>query len=128
MTETKEFPTLDVVSVVTGILVSDIEALYHVSGWMLDDPGLMTHQLVAAADAVNPTIVAQHPWLAELTLPAGNIPELKRLTSEIVAEHGETLVLERPENPEWVRRNALLDMLQIADGRPVLAVDLGDGS
>lgn len=127
MTETKTFPTLDVVSASTGILVCELYDMYDVLNWMLND-SLMTHQMPNASRTVQPYLETQHPWLAELNLPAGNIPELVRITEEILDEHGDTLTLERPENPEWVRRNGLTDMLQTADGRPVFQVNLPEAS
>jgi hypothetical protein len=127
MIETKSFPTLSVMSASTGILVCELYDMYNVLNWMLDD-SLMTHQMPNASRTVQPYLEAQYPWLAELDLPAGNIKELVRITKEILDKHGETLLLERPENHEWVRGNGLTDMLQLADGRPVFQVSLPEAS
>lgn len=127
MTETKTFPTLDVVSASTGILVCDLYDMYDVLNWMLDDT-LWRHQTANASRTVQPYLEAQHPWLADLNLPAGNLPRMFLRVNQILDEHGETLVVERPENPEWVRHNGLMDLLQIADGRPVLTVTLPEAS
>lgn len=127
MTETKEFPTLDVVSVATGILVGELYPMYDVMEWMLDDV-LMTHQMGNASRTLQPYLEVQHPWLAELELPAGDIPELLRITQDIVDEHGDSLIVERPENPEWVRGNAISDMFQLVDKDKVIPVTVPEYS
>lgn len=127
---TREFPTLDVVTVYTGTLVSDrgIDSVYELCGWMLDDQ-LMTHQLPNASRVLEPCIAEQHPWIADLEVPKGDLPALKAMCARIVEEHGDTLTLERPESPEWVAGNAMTDLRQIADGRRVIEVDLdADGT
>lgn len=130
MSETREFPTLDVVTVATGVLVSDrhIASVYDVCGWMLDDT-LMTHQLPNASRTLRPHILQEHPWIMLLDMPKGDIPALKAMCARIVEEHGDTVKLTRPESVEWVTGNALADLHQIAGKRRVIQVDLdGDGA
>jgi hypothetical protein len=129
MTLTKEFPTLDVVTVATGILVSDrhLASVYEVCGWMLDDT-LWTHQLPNASRTLQPHILREHPWIMLLELPTNDVPALKALCAQIVEEHGETVTLTRPEAPEWVTGNAMPDLRQLAGARRIIEVDLdGDG-
>lgn len=127
MSTTKEFPTLDVVTVATGTLVSDrgIDSVYEVCGWMLDDK-LMTHQLPNASRTLEPHILREHPWILMWDLPKGDIPALKAMCARIVEEHGDTVTLTRPESVEWVAGNALADMRQLAAGRRVIQVNLDD--
>lgn len=127
MSDTKEFPTLDVVTVATGILVSDrhIESVYDVCGWMLDD-SLMTHQLPNASRTLRPHILQEHPWILMLDLPEGDIPALKAICARIVEEHGDTVTLTRPESVEWVTGNAMPDLRQIAGARRIIQVDLDE--
>jgi hypothetical protein len=58
----KTFDTLDVVTVSTGVLVSDrgIGSVYEVLNYLLDDD-LMTHQLPAASRAVEPSLPTAAP-------------------------------------------------------------------
>lgn len=129
MTVTKEFPTLDVVTVATGFLVSDrgIDAVYELTSWMLQD-SLMTHQLPAAFDVCKPYIEAEHPWIAEVAMPAGDKPAIFALAAQLVEEHGKSLILTQPEDPAWNRGNAITDLEQIADGRPIIQVQLDPGA
>jgi hypothetical protein len=127
MSDTREFPTLDVVTVATGVLVSDrhIASVYEVCNWMLDD-SLMTHQLPNASRTLEPYILQEHPWILMWDLPKGDVPALKAMCARIVEEQGATVTLTRPENPEWVTGNAMPDLQQIAGARRVIQVDLDD--
>ncbi|MFI6428482.1 hypothetical protein [Promicromonospora sp. NPDC050880] len=126
MSDTKEFPTLDVVTVATGVMVSErgIEFVYDVCGWLLDDV-LMTHQLPNACQVLEPHVLDQHPWIGELDVPIGDLPAIKAMCAQIIEEHGATVTLTRPGSVDWVRGNALSDMAQVADGRPVIVVQQG---
>lgn len=129
MTESKEFPTLDVVTVATGTLVSDrgMASIYEVCNWMLDD-SLMTHQLPNASRTLEPHILREHPWILMWDLPKGDVPALKAMCAQIVEEHGDTVTLTRPDEVEWVTGNAMPDLRQIAGARRIIQVDLdGDG-
>lgn len=71
MTTTRTFALGDILSASTGYLVSPrgVEALYDVLGFMTGDT-LWTHQLPRAADECKPHILAQHPDLAGVEVPA----------------------------------------------------------
>jgi hypothetical protein len=130
VSETKQFPILDVITVASGILVSDhgIGAVYELCGFMLDDT-LMTHQLPAASRACEAALTEQHPWLAiTLRPPQGDMPALKAWCAQIVAEHGDTLPIASIGNPDWKRGNALNDLVDIAGDRPIIAVETPDAS
>lgn len=124
---TREIATLDVVTVYAGIMVSDrlIGAVYDVCGWMLDDPGIMTHQLPAAATACMPALAEQHPWLADLDPPRGDLTALRTWCADLLAQHGPTLTVRRPDSPPWVTGNALRDLADIADGKPIIVIKPG---
>lgn len=127
MSDTKEFPTLDVVTVATGTMVSDqgIGSVYKVCGWMLDDE-LMTHQLPNASRTLEPHILHEHPWILLWDLPKDDLPALKAMCARIVEEHGETVTLTRPESVDWVTGNALPDLRQIVGKRRVMQVDIDE--
>lgn len=123
MTIAKEFSTLDVVTVTSGVLISArlLDAVYDVCGWMLDDT-LMTHQLSAASRVVEPYIIGQHPWVASLRVPGYPGPALKSFCERLVETRGETLTLTRPDSPAWERGTALSDLVETAGDRPVIVV------
>jgi hypothetical protein len=123
---TQGFPTLDVVTVTTGRLVSDrgIDSVYEVCGYVLGDDGLMTHQLPAASRACEPVLYAQHPWLAELE-PPESLADLKAWCATVVEERGPVMAIRPATDGErmWQVGNAMRDLLDIAAGRPVISVE-----
>lgn len=123
MSTTRTFPTLDLVTVRTGILVSDrgMESIYDLCGHMLGE-SLMTHQLPAASRACESALDEQHPWLAGLDPPKGDLPALKAWCAALVEEVGAQMQVESIEDPPRKRHNALADLVQIAAGRPVVVV------
>ena len=118
------FPTLDLVTVHSGVLVSDsgIAAIYTLCGHMLRDDSLMTHQLPNASRACMADLERQHPWLADLDPPAGDIPALKAWCADLIERVGAEHWVEPIDQPEWVTGNALRDLHDIAEGRPVMVV------
>lgn len=123
MTDTRTFPTSDVLSVTTGVLLSQsIGAVYEVCGYILDDT-LMTHQLPNASRACTPHLVALHPWLADLEPPRGDIDALLLWLGEVEHEHGATLQVVPAVDPQWVRGNAIQDLVDLLrPGTPVIPV------
>ena len=59
----KDFPTGDVLSMVTGYLVSDIRGVYQVLNWMTGE-SVYTHQLPRIGREAAPVVLAAHPELA----------------------------------------------------------------
>lgn len=98
MSKSREFPTLAVVSTVTGILLCPIEQVYQVVDWMLSEDHF-THQLPRAAEEAKPYIVFQHPWLHDLAL-VPNDPALEMQSVDILTKHGTTLALTPVPNLE----------------------------
>lgn len=65
MTEvkTKEMPTVDVLSTITGRLIGEIGGVYEVLNWMTGE-SVFTHQLPRMREA-RPVMVAAHPSLQQ---------------------------------------------------------------
>ena len=61
-TETKTFPTADVLSAVTGVLVSKIDGVYEVLSWMSGEP-IWTHQLPRVSREAQTAVIAMHPTI-----------------------------------------------------------------
>lgn len=76
MPETKSFPVLDVLTIVTERLVSPkhIVAVYEVLGWMTNE-NLYTHQLPEASDICKPVLLKLFP---ELVPAIGSMKSLDR--------------------------------------------------
>lgn len=72
---TKEFPTADVLSTVTGILVSKIGGVYEVLNWMTGE-SVFTHQIPRISREAQPVLVSAHPLLQQA------IDEAEQVTTE----------------------------------------------
>lgn len=62
--QTKEFPTNDVLSTITGRLMGDIGGVYQVLNWMTGED-VFTHQLPRIGREATPVMLAAHPQLAQ---------------------------------------------------------------
>lgn len=71
MTATRSFHLADVLTITTGRLVSPrgVEAIYDVLNFMTGD-NLFTHQLPRGMDECQAPLLAQHPDLAAVEIPA----------------------------------------------------------
>lgn len=61
---TKEFPTADVLSTITGVLVGKIGGVYEVLNWMTSE-SVYTHQIPRISREAQPVVIAAHPELAQ---------------------------------------------------------------
>lgn len=64
MSETKAFPTADVLSTITGRLMGEIGGVYRVLEFMTGHQ-VWTHQIPRISDEAAPVVVAMHPTLAQ---------------------------------------------------------------
>lgn len=64
--ETKAFPTADVLSAVTGIVLTErcLDPVYEVLGWMTGEK-LFTHQLPRVGREAKPVVAKLHPALKQ---------------------------------------------------------------
>jgi hypothetical protein len=74
MTEakTRDMPTADVLSVVTGRLMGAIGGVYEVLNWMTGE-SLFTHQLPRVGAEARPILLAAHPALSEAVAEASQV-------------------------------------------------------
>lgn len=73
---TKTFNLSDVLSITTGVLLSDrkMDGVYDILNFMTRDD-LYTHQLPRARDAVLPSLLQQFPQLTDIVVPKFDTPE-----------------------------------------------------
>lgn len=62
MSQTKEFPTADVLSTITGRLLGEVGGVYEVLNWMTGE-SVYTHQLPRIGREATPVVIAAHPEL-----------------------------------------------------------------
>ncbi|MGW0312033.1 DUF7736 domain-containing protein [Streptomyces flavidovirens] len=109
MKEPRSFPLADVLSVTTDCLLSrrHMDGLYSILGYMTGQD-LFTHQLIAAADACKPALLAQHPDLAEVRPPADiDAPDLMAWLAEAERVHGESVMVAPLDS--WRHRDPIED-------------------
>lgn len=133
--EEREFPTTDVITALTGYLVSrnGIGALYDVLNFMTND-NLFTHQLARAFDETKPYLVEQHPDLALLHIPNwdGLAPEqrepaVRAWIEEQLEKFGPTRVVRRIPAEAHKRIDPITEANTLmGKNRSVIPVVVGD--
>lgn len=121
MTEQREFTTGAVISAATGKMCCDLDELYEILGWLVDDT-LMTHQLPAASRAVEDDLKRQHPWVADLDTSVVDRDNVRAWYADVCETHGARISVHRPESVDWLQGNAIQDLQDIAGDRPIVAV------
>jgi len=129
-TDTRTFPTTDVISATTGILVGTVDGVYEVLSHAVGDT-LFTHQLPNASRVAEDHLYTLIPWARKIPHP-DNAPNedredyLARLlvwVEAMVQAHGETVAVPAMSDPDWVRDNALSDLQDLmGDRAKVIAV------
>ncbi|MEJ8671876.1 hypothetical protein WKI71_36590 [Streptomyces sp. MS1.AVA.1] len=92
---THTLPLADVLSITTERLLSrrHMEGIYETLRTMTGQD-VFNHQIPTVADAVAPALMEQHPFLADLTPPAGADPaDLMAWLIEAERVHGETITV-----------------------------------
>jgi hypothetical protein len=114
MSTTKEFPTEDILSTITGVLVSDtngIGGVYAVLNWMTGE-SVYTHQLPRIGREARPVVLALHPSLDAAC------EEAKQVTRENwrewrdtwIARYGATLAVPKFNADQHERIDALSEL------------------
>lgn len=126
MPETHDFHLGDILSVTTGLLVSPshIDGVYRILNWMTGD-NLYTHQLPRAQDECSGPLLAQHPDLAAVVVPAefGGKEHVERWLAEQVERFGETRPVAPMAADDHTRINPIDEMQMIRPGMPIITID-----
>ena len=101
MTETKEFHIGDILSILSGKLVSPkhVGGIYEICDWMTDSQN-MTHQLPRVSREIEPQLRGDFPDLAAVDVPPGLDSENKVLDFLAGLGLGETREVERLRDRE----------------------------
>ena len=115
MTDTKEFPTADVVMSITGRIISDygIDGVYQVLGWMAGER-LYTHQLPRVGREARPVLVALHPALELAVAESANINESNwhDWRDILLKRHGPTIAVPQMTEDEHERIDPLSELAE----------------
>lgn len=113
MTQTKEFPTRDVLSTITGTLMSEIGGLYEVCNFMTGE-SVFTHQLPRVCREARPVILALHPELEPTVKEAEQVTPENYLTWLAIWEerYGTTITVPQMTIAEHERIDALSELAE----------------
>lgn len=117
----REFPLDEILTVSTGRLVAmrHMDAVYDVLNFLTSD-NLFTHQLPRAMDSCKPSVLAQHPDLAEIDVPDFGehvLTELPRWLEAMKAKYGVTRVL--VPVAEWEHRDPVEEACDLVGAEKV---------
>ena len=89
MTATKTFSLGTLLSMSTGILLTDFPAVHEAIETLAGGP-VWTHQLPAAMNALRPALISQYPWLDQITPPdLGDEEACAAFLAPLIEEHGD---------------------------------------
>jgi hypothetical protein len=110
----------DILSITTGRLLSRsrMEGIYRILNDLTGD-NLMTHQLPRAEDHCAPGLIAQHPFLADVTPPAEGcaLADLMAWLEALEQQHGTEL--EVLPVGGWERRNPIEELCDMVGSERV---------
>lgn len=116
MSDTEEFPLGDVLSWITGKMVSlnGIEGPWALANWMTG-VDLHTHQLVRAGEACGRELRTQFPKLRAIHVPEfrGDEVFLRQWLTRLERRHGKLLRVERPKAGFYEAMNPLEELLRM---------------
>ncbi len=130
MTGTQIFHLGDVLSVTTGRLVSPrgMDGLYDILTWMTGDD-LFTHQIPRAVDECREPLLAQHPPLARVHVPAalgeGSRERAQRVLARWLAGQAATYGAPLPPGGH-AYVDPLAELRAMMPGKPVIAIVVPD--
>lgn len=127
MTKTKEFPTEDVLSAVTGYLATErgIGAIYEVLGWMTGAP-VWTHQLPRIGQEAAPVVLRAHPSLAEAYDEAATInpDNWREIVDRWLDRYGPTLAVPRMSADEHERIDPMSELAEKLHPDRIIVVEV----
>lgn len=139
MSDTRAFHLGDLITVVTGRLVSPghMGAVYEVCDFVTGEAH-MTHQLPRASKTVTPWLLEQHPWLADIEVPDFDFPsgisqdDAGRIVADWlagpVAQHGEQHEVTAMPFGMYVGRDPIVEIREMAPHAEVITVEMPGGA
>ena len=93
MSETKDFPTAAVLSIITGRLLGDFGEMHETIEWVAGHP-VWTHELVTIGRRLTAAVISQHPELSGIDADLSE-ENYEDWTARQVSKFGDTLTLIR---------------------------------
>ena len=134
---TKDFPTLAVLSVTSGRLLTQprranngFDQIYEVLEWMTDDQPF-THQLGRFAEECKPWIYQWHPeiieadkWIENKLTEKCEPEDVKACQAEMIAKFGETITLQKVPQSYHEIKNAIDELFEVGEKNGIKIVEL----
>lgn len=124
-TETQAFHIGDILSILTGHLVSHdhMGGIYKLLGWMTGEE-LSTHQLIRASVACEPVLKFTFPELAKIEYPdhlAGNKDAIFSWVDRMAREHGEWHEVPKLSEEDYEKMGAIEELVEIISKSALLS-------
>ncbi len=107
--ERRKFDLGTVLSITTGVLLTNIGNVYEILNYMTGD-NLFTHQLPRASRECEPVILRQHPQLAEVDASGVNTTNWREFLDQQIERFGAELEIE----PVGIFEHRRIDPIQEA--------------
>jgi hypothetical protein len=125
MTETKDFPTADVLSTITGYLMSeDIGGVYLVCNWMTGE-SVFTHQLPRIGREAQAFMVRLRPDLLEAVTEAANVnrENWRRWLAIWIERYGPTISVPKFDAADHERIDPLSELAEKVHPSKIIVVN-----
>jgi hypothetical protein len=120
---TRVFTLGEVLSVTTGVLLTDIGNVYGILNFLTDD-NLFTHQLPRACRECGPYILAAHPQLASVDTTGVGADNFRDWLARQVETHGDAFALTPMDDGIHDYRNPVSEAVEMVGKARVIAVNL----
>ena len=136
---TKDFPTLAVLSVTSGRLLTQpkdasegngIDQIYEVLEWMSDDLPF-TNQLVRFIEECKPWIYRQHPeiikadkWIENKLIEKCEAEDVKDCQAAMLAKFGETITLQKIPQGYHDFKNPIDELFEVGEKNGIKIVEV----
>ena len=126
---TKEFPTRDVLSTITGRLMGEMGGVYEVLNWMTGE-SVYTHQIPRISREAQPAILALHPDLEPTIAEAEQVTQENYLTWRTTWEerYGATITVPKMTIAEHERIDPLSELAEKVSPDRIAIVSTGGRS
>lgn len=127
MTQTKEFPTRDVLSTITGVLICDIGGVYEVLNWMTGE-SVYTHQIPRISREAQPVILALRPELKPTIAEAEQVTPDNYLEWRATWEerYGQTIAVPKLTIAEHERIDPVSELADMVPPEKLLVINVDD--
>lgn len=120
-TETREFTTAELLTVIDGKMMCPIGRIYEILNWVTRD-NLMTHQLPRASREAEPFLRETFPSLAAITVPAGLNSQEKVETYVASLNLPESWPVPRMPSSDHARIDPILELQHMVGADKVITI------